>query len=451
MRTTSSTFSSFFSSSSCTQTSAKHDVKHDPKNSPRPSAPSTPAPRHCTGHSSASHFEHTPPKHSPSCPKPSSPSPVPSNPSSGGTSSGGASAPVVSSDCKAALDRMASVLDAQTNTTKDNGATVTANAANVEDRDSTRSSSQRFKSAQALVTGNSALEQKQLAQLPPSERANYASVRDSLSKSNNPVAVLALQKMLFNGTLQGSKDLLNQGTVLDHLSQIAQGQNLDKRVDGKLLLSDLVQELATPSAINQGGRGTCAPTATAINLDIHQPAEYARIMQGLASPSGEVTTASKQTLRREADTSFKDDGSSRALTQRLLAPAIMEVANQDRDYHDSADAAHRNAGASAKGVQLLSNMLYGGGWDYKNVNDKNRDQAMEQLKAEVQQQHQDVMIGMHYGQSKTSGHELLVTGFEKLGNTEYVDYVNPWGQEERMTRDNFERRLTGMTFDTRSA
>ncbi|KFA94021.1 hypothetical protein [Archangium violaceum] len=47
-------------------------------------------------------------------------------------------------------------------------------------------------------------------------------------------------------------------------------------------------------------------------------------------------------------------------------------------------------------------------------------------------------------------HKLLVTGTETIDGQEYIKYINPWGREERMPREEFEARLADINYDPRA-
>ena len=197
---------------------------------------------------------------------------------------------------------------------------------------------------------------------------------------------------------------------------------------------------------DRGSRGTCAPTALSIGLNIERPAEYARIMKAAASTSGAVKLVDGSTLYREKDTAFTDDRSGRALTQRLLAPLFMEASNGKDDYRDSASKENRNAGATARGLDALYDAVYDHNMSY-DTNTKDRAKLMARIRSELAEG-QNVLAGIKY---RNGGHQLLVTGLEKHQGKEYVKYINPWGQEERMAVAEFQSRMNGINYDTRPA
>lgn len=323
----------------------------------------------------------------------------------------------------------------------ENGADVTRDAPDVNSRLDTAQTSARHEAAEAQLEANQALEDARLSRMSAGDRAKYEAVKQRCLDANDPVAAVALQKLLFDGKLPGAKDLAGEGTTLDHLASLADEQTpLAEGVDRDRLVTDLVQELATPSAINQGPRGTCAPTTIAIQLAMNQPAEYARIAAGLASPEGQVTLAGGQVLRRE-DGTAADDGTGRSVTQRLIGSAFMELANGDRDYDN---ASGDGAGAWSNDLDRLYEAVMGRPMSDKRLTtDEDKAWALgvidTQLRAGA-----SVPVALSWGDGY---HKVLVTGTETVDGVDYVKYVNPWGREERMPRADFEARLADLSYD----
>ncbi|HEX8706455.1 MAG TPA: hypothetical protein VF815_46905 [Myxococcaceae bacterium] len=366
---------------------------------------------------------------------------------------GGADSSARAPGVKQALEQIDALLNPPSDeTAKDNQKDiyreVLFDSVKVGSKKNTDPSSGLYKKAKAQVEAHQKLEQDLLGQLPREDQQRYQAVKESLmgSKGANPVAALALQKLLFEGRVPGGKDLKAEGNVLQHLAALAGEAPLHEDVNRKELLGQLVQELATPSAIAQGGRGTCAPTALSIDLNIHHPAEYARLMRGLATPKGEVELLSGQKLVREPDTSFEDDNSGRALTQRLMAPALMEKSNGKDNYRDSAKKKDRNAGATAGELDELYDAVYGRDMKYMQ-GQKNRGEMMKQIDSELKSG-QNVMAGIYFDKTgKEGGHKVLVTGTAREGGKDYIQYINPWGKQERMERAEFESRLKSINYD----
>ncbi|MBL8950483.1 MAG: hypothetical protein JNK82_06880 [Myxococcaceae bacterium] len=322
--------------------------------------------------------------------------------------------------------------------------TITRDAPNVNDKMDTDETSERHIAADAQVQANAELETKLLEDLTPAEREQYLSVKDACLDANDPVAALALQKMLFEGKLPGAEDLAGEGTTLDHLATLADPNTpLAEGVDRAELVTDLVQELATPSAVNQMGKGTCAPTAVAIQLASQHPAEYARIVAGLASPEGTVVLAGGQTMKREPGTA-RDDGTGRSQVQQLMAPAFMEMANGDGSYTNSTDA---GAGAWANTLDELYEQVMGRPMSEhtygSDATPEEQAEAME-IMDDVLRAGGMVPMAIEYGGGL---HKILVTGTTTIDGQEYVTYTNPWGREERMLRSEFEGRVVDISYD----
>jgi len=322
------------------------------------------------------------------------------------------------------------------------GTTILYDAADVNSAQDTSATSSRHLVAQAQVDANSELEADALGSMSEEDRAAYLEVKQGCLDPNDPVAALSLQKLLLSGALPGEADLVGDGTLLDHLTALADGSApLAEGVDRGQLLTDLVQELANPAAVDQGYRGTCAPTAVAIQLAIDHPAEYARVMLGLASPKGAVTMAGGMVFKREADVSFKPDKTGRALTQRILAPTFMEIANGAGNYHDDTGAGD---GAWSDTLDRLYEQAFGKPMDESRLTGpKSRAHAMQIVDAQLAAGH-DVPVAINYG---TGLHKVLITGMEQVDGVAYVKIINPWGREERIPRDNFESRLQDINYD----
>ncbi|HEX8702405.1 MAG TPA: hypothetical protein VF815_26465 [Myxococcaceae bacterium] len=301
--------------------------------------------------------------------------------------------------------------------------------------------------ASKLVKANEKLETEALSKLSDGERKQYKEVKDAIATYHDKGSEqLALQKLLFQGKLPGDRDFKGEGTTLDHLARAAKGDDLAKGVHRGDFAGTLARELATPSSINQGSKGTCAPTALSINLAEKNPAEYARISMGLASKEGKVELADgKTTLHREKEASFKDDGSNRSINQRIMAPSLMEVANLERDYDDKSG---KGAGATSTGLDKLNDAIYGKNMKSAEFGDNKKDDAMRLIDSELSQD-RNVLTGMRFEEpgKQHSFHEVLVTGTSKENGKDYVHFTNPWGDEEKMSRNDFKNRVFSANYE----
>jgi len=324
------------------------------------------------------------------------------------------------------------------------GSTVVRDAPNVNGPEYTDPSSPEFEKALGQVIANAALEAAALAKLPAGAREQYLEVKQALE--GNPMAQLSLQRLLFEGKLPGEEDFAGEGRLLDHLGALASGEApLVDGIDGELLLARLVSELATPTAINQGPRNTCGPTIVLIELAMTNPAEYARLTLGLASPSGEVTTQSGLVLQREPGTE-SDDGSGRSLTQLLLAPAMME-ATKASDYDNATD---EGWGANAAQLDRLREAVLGSA-RVSHQKGLEGDPARRKLEVDMLAnavEEGDVPVAVLFDLGGGAGlHWVLVTDSEVRAGVEYFRVVNPWGQEELISRAELEQRIRGQVVE----
>jgi hypothetical protein len=309
--------------------------------------------------------------------------------------------------------------------------------------------SREYKQAAAQVAANAPLEADALQRLSPADRAQYQAVMATLE--TDPMAQLSVQQLLLTGKLPGEEDLTGQGRLLDHLGALASGDApLAEGIDREALLASLVTELATPTAISQGPRNTCGPAVVLIELAMKNPAEYARLTLGLASPSGVVKTQSGLELRREPGTDG-NDGTRRSLTQRLLAPALME-ATKDTPYDNATD---EGWGANAEQLDVLREAVLGSERIAHQSGKLATDPAARKLETDMlvnAVKEGDVpvalLMALRPGDPKGEGlHWVLVTGREVRDGVEYLRVVNPWGQEELMTRAELENRMRGQVVE----
>ncbi len=328
---------------------------------------------------------------------------------------------------------------------RDDGSIVISNPPYVNAEESQK----RKLTAQQQLQTNATLESAALARLSPADRQKYLETKEVLLQAPNadPVAALALQMMLLEGRLPGAAALGNCDTVLDGLHDLAT-QELGEGIDRQQLLSDVVQEIAVPESIAQRTFGTCAPTATEIQLAKDHPAEYVRLIAGLASPEGEVTTLGGDVLRVEEGALGGDR--VRSVSQQLLAPALMELGNGDLDYSNEEDGNYdengerRGSGLSARGVDTLLESLYGRDHAYLSTGtDEEKAAGVDFIESELEAG-RDVLIGIDWG---TGGHKLLVTGVEERDGERYFRVINPWGQVELIPVSEVEDRLRNVNYD----
>jgi hypothetical protein len=142
------------------------------------------------------------------------------------------------------------------------------------------------------------------------------------------------------------RDLLGgdeAASLLPHLKALGAGalaDGLGVTPGGGVLLGELALNLADPGRINQGRKGTCAPTCVETYLAVREPVEYARIVAGLAAPAGVVTLADGSELVRDGDAPlhWTEAEGRRSPVSRLFQVAAMEASSTALDYDDARDS-----------------------------------------------------------------------------------------------------------------
>ena len=304
-------------------------------------------------------------------PRPTAPKSIFETPKPKGPSLEGQRPPVTRED---ALKRARELIEGPVKSDKQaDGSIVVEDPAYVNDQADL--AGKRADEAARQVADNVALEGAALDKLSAKDRARYLAVKKTLQAPSegkpqgDPVATLALQTMLLEGKLPGDKALGGKDSLLTGLSKLNQ-QELAPGIDRQQLLSEVVQEVAVPEAIAQRNRGTCVPTSIEIQLVQQNPAEYVRLVSGLASPAGEVTTRGGDVLKREEG--VLEDGTPRSISQKLLAPALMELGDGLADY-DNKDDKHHGAdidgqtGLTAAQADVVLESLYGHDFAFQNT------------------------------------------------------------------------------------
>ncbi|HEY9854401.1 MAG TPA: hypothetical protein V6D05_01600 [Stenomitos sp.] len=357
------------------------------------------------------------------------------------------------------------------------------------------------------IAANRDLEEAALQKLSKPEQQEYKHLASMTQ--HDPDARLALQLLLVEGKLTDKanlssdhKDLLATLNGLSH-------QPLAKGLDRPSLISDMIQEIAVPSAINQHNKGTCTVTSLQIMMAMEQPAEYARIVSGLASPSGKAKLANGDTITREPGTIGKD-GTPRTASAKLWQPAMMEYANGSLNYDNKTDTNSNGAGGlnAAQVHRALEGLtgkdgttfsVYGeAGTSYRSrlgmaeavMNQANSgkpvpvgmkfaepgqapgghevlvtkvavdpqanpqlEQAIQQMEASRPQLEKDLENPARSAEAKLRLESIdrslpaLKERLEEERTTPRVYYDNPWGKEESMPMDAFVNRLTSANLE----
>ncbi|MDP1824726.1 MAG: hypothetical protein Q8L48_15835 [Archangium sp.] len=299
--------------------------------------------------------------------------------------------------------------------------------------------------AQAQLEKNKALEQKAVAALSKADQQRYTDVQTKLV---DPTAKLAMQTMLLEGRLPGEKDLRDGKTLLQQLDGLSKQKFAPELAGADQILEQTVKEVFIPAAIGQGVKNTCGATSAGAALAVENPAEYVRLIAGLASPEGTVVMANGDSLVREPGTLSADPaGVDRSVTQRLFGPAAMEYANGSLDYDNERDISMILVGGMTAGMEehLLEGLL---NRDFTSRFDPLDPKGLaEQAIEAIDSGESPVAVTMGWP-NILKNHILMIDRVERTDEGTFVVVRNPWGQEERLPYDTFKEHLNGVVIPT---
>ncbi len=224
------------------------------------------------------------------------------------------------------------------------------------------------------VYANRKLQDAALAKLSPEQRQQYEKLEKFFE--NDPQAHLALQMNLLEGKLTGSKTLKGDQDLLGALSAMSTQKVAAPLTNGQLL-AEAVREIASPAAIKQRDKNTCSVAALQVTMASNHPAEYVRILSGLAAEGNPGVTLHgdpNNPLKRPADLE-KDDGSGRTATSRLWQGSFMSLAakaenatyDNKTDTVTWADGSKTTSGMTPIGAGTATAKALGGQWNLANM------------------------------------------------------------------------------------
>lgn len=167
-------------------------------------------------------------------------------------------------------------------------------------------------------------------------------------------ALRALEALVRRGRLEA--EAADGRTLGEHLLAFAEAPLSDSlgAVPGRVrLMGETVRNIAYPGRINQGYKGTCAVTCVEIFVAETLPAEYARYVVGLASPSGGLALKAGDALQRDEEVlQWHGAEARRSPVSRLMQVAFMEFAYPELDYQNMVDGhiEHGDAGDKNTGT-----------------------------------------------------------------------------------------------------
>jgi hypothetical protein len=224
-------------------------------------------------------------------------------------------------------------------------------------------------------------------------------------------------------------------------------------------LASLVREIHDPQACLQGDKQTCGAASVQIMLAREGAAEYVRLVTGLAFDT-KVTMQSGSELMRLPGWDHQLVADRRSVTGQLLQPAMMDFANgRDQYLVTRDDTVGTQDGVARKGLtstemtQLLSAVAkrQTEATQVKDWDTSNRQwvpkpgETLGLTMAKIQEMTSkgwSIPVLLSINPDREFGHYQLITKIE--GDSVYT--LNPWGQEQPMSKQQFEQRLIASFF-----
>lgn len=268
-----------------------------------------------------------------------------------------------------------------------------------------------------------------LQSLEPGQRQQFLALRGSLEGAllqipgmNDSLFVSdCLDDLLHHGTLL-TTDSTGQTLLanLDHLRQ------METCVPQKVLLSEVIAHLARPSeTLVQGDHNTCGSMPLSFLLAHDQPAEFARLVRGAASPAGFVSFRGGAGVARPED-AVPEDQSYRTNASRLLQSALMNLvaSYQGATYSNAHDRMASKAGPHADFLVPAYTEVLGGEKfemrDHLGVDRSDAQGVTGTLRAGLEETPlSGLPVGLRWGQA---AHGVLVTSVTR----EEVIFKNSW-------------------------
>jgi hypothetical protein len=164
--------------------------------------------------------------------------------------------------------------------------------------------------------------------LAPEQAEQISEILSKLPESSHPLVREALTH----------KDLDTTSTTefiesIHSMLHTPRHTSLDNGLERQELAESVLKIIADPFSAHQSDRRTCSPIASVqTRMAMTDPAEYARLLEGLTSQNGVVTLASGTTLHFIEGSQFEDNpivGDSvvtRSLESRIFQSALMQYA-----------------------------------------------------------------------------------------------------------------------------
>lgn len=293
----------------------------------------------------------------------------------------------------------------------------------------------------------------------------------------NLTGLMMLDELTDDAEILLSEDT-GRGSLLSNLHGIATQaphEALTDETTSDEVLTSVLSEITRPyEKVNQSVYGTCTVTSMQFELARDQPAEYARLIRGLAGSEGRVQMAGGGELTIQQE--YYDanvSGDSRSPSEILFQSAAMEYANGDDDYDASNDQSTNKRfwlvpdetyrGLNGEKQVRIASQLFGR--EYTNIapdSDEEAQEALELLERfDSTGDTPPAIVGVRMGDDDDPTFHAMT--FDRVEDGK-VYFRNPWGPGTSeplgltvedpdtglysMTVEEFRDRVTGVRMPT---
>lgn len=235
----------------------------------------------------------------------------------------------------------------------------------------------------------------------------------------------AVDKLLIDGRLESSLDAEGE-SLIKNLADLCDDREIPRSHQNDVI-GWTVTHLAYPSQsfTQVKGVGTCAPTVLAYDLAEEKPAEFVRLVNGLASKDRQVTLADGQVMERAVG-SIEGRLSSGTPVARMLQGSFMNFAGPGEEYRiqEGKFEDSEETGLAADFVEKLFEAVENRELDIRTSF------SAEEMRVALATVDDSLPVVVRWTKEKKDGeithayHMVLV----KAQDDQYVEFRNPWGK-----------------------
>jgi hypothetical protein len=270
------------------------------------------------------------------------------------------------------------------------------------------------------------------AKLTPPQLSQYTA---ALPGAADTVTQDQFHALLAKGTLL-SQDTQKQ-TMLSNLATIATKPTTNG-LSGAQVVADTIKDVSDPTTIATAKYGTCTAGDVQAALAQINPAEYSRVVAGLATGKGSVLLQDGKTLASSANFVAQSD---RTTTANLVQPALMDVEGrfEGNTYNTLLDNYTPNEmKMSDKDMASLASVVLG--IPYHTVSqtiDQQSAAVINQMMSKLSAATPNRPIFTGIVLADGAAHEVQVVS----SDAKSVVIRNPWGEVDTIPSENFKNAL----------